>query len=105
MTEDLKESQSSSHTSELKKVTFQQFLFLLSGQALIALGSVPNPLTGKTEVNLSLVQHTIDVLAMLQDKTQGNLTSEEARSLDELLYDLRMRYVEAVQSQPARKKG
>ena len=82
-----------------RKVSFQEFIYLMSSQALIQLGSVPNPLTGKTEINLPLAQHSIEILAMIEEKTRGNLKEDEKKVLASSLYDLRMRYVQAVQNQ------
>ncbi|MFO7155462.1 MAG: DUF1844 domain-containing protein [Pseudomonadota bacterium] len=75
---------------------FLTFVFSLGSSALVHLGDAPNPETGKLEKNLVLARETIDVLSMLQEKTKGNLTPEEERFLGSLLYDLRLRYVEAV---------
>ena len=76
---------------------------MISGQALIHLGEVPNPLSNKSEVNLPLAQHSIEILAMMEEKTKGNLEPEESKVLSNALYDLRMRYVQAVQNQEAKK--
>ncbi len=74
---------------------FTTFCFSLASAALIHLGESPAPETGKTEQNLPLAKQTIDVLTMLQEKTKGNLTEEEDKLLSTVLYDLRMRFVEA----------
>jgi len=74
------------------------FVFLVSGlvsQALIGLGEVANPLTKKRETNLDEAKFAIDTLQLLDDKTKGNLTKEEKKYLDAMLYDLRMRFIEA----------
>jgi len=75
--------------------TFPQFLSGLASQVLISLGEVENPMTGKREVDLAQAQHTIDLLQMLQEKTQGNLTEQEGTFLTNVLHDLRLRYVRA----------
>src|SRR5690606_38332777 len=72
------------------------FVFSPGSSALVPRGDAPNPETGKLEKNLVLARETIDVLSMLQEKTKGNLTPEEERFLGSLLYDLPLRYVEAV---------
>lgn len=77
----------------LPEVDFSSFIFSLSTSALIHFGLIADPMTKKTEKNLPLAKQTIDLLAMLKDKTKGNLTNEEAELLDRILYDLRMRYV------------
>jgi len=74
------------------------FAFLVSGivsQALIGLGQVANPITKKQEPNLDEAKFAIDTLQMLQEKTKGNLTDEEKKYLDAVLYDLRMRFIDA----------
>ena len=75
-----------------------KFAFLVSGlvsQALIGLGQVANPLTGKQEVSLESAKFAIDTLQMLQEKTKGNLEEEEKKYLDSVLYDLRVRFLDA----------
>lgn len=76
-------------------IDFLSFVFSLGSSVLMHLGEAPNPESGKVEKNLTLARQTIDVLAMLQEKTRGNLTPEEDRFLGTLLYDLRLRFVEA----------
>lgn len=79
-------------------IDFVTFVFSLGSSALMHLGDAPNPETGRFEKNLPLAQETIDLLAMLQGKTQGNLTPEEERFLGGLLYDLRLRFIEAAKA-------
>src|SRR5438067_7973286 len=75
---------------------FNAFVLSLGSSALIHLGEAPDPVSGKTqEPDLLLAQESIDLLALLQEKTRGNLSEDEARFLDTLLYDLRVRYVAA----------
>ena len=74
------------------------FMMLLSGlatQVILSLGQMENPITHKKEMDLEQAKYTIDLLQVLEEKTKGNLTDEEKRYLDELLYDLRMCYVVA----------
>lgn len=75
------------------KVTFSTFILSLSSSAMVHLGEVPEPETGQTSQNLPLAKHTIDILAMLKEKTCKCLDPEEAKMLDGLLYELRMTYV------------
>jgi len=77
-----------------EKLTFLDYLMLLSTQALFGLGNTPNPETGKTEINLPLAQHSIDVMGMLEEKTRGNLSDEETHVLQQTLAQLRLSYVE-----------
>ncbi|HKY62548.1 MAG TPA: DUF1844 domain-containing protein [bacterium] len=74
---------------------FVTLLLSLAASAQSALGISPNPRNGKLELRLPEAKYSIDLLAMLQEKTQGNLSSEEEKFLQALLYDLRLRYVEA----------
>lgn len=76
------------------EIDFPTFILSLATSAQVHLGAVPNPATGKQERDLNLAKQTIDILGLLQDKTKGNLSSEEERLLQHLLYDLRMTYVE-----------
>ncbi len=68
-------------------------------QAMMGLGLMPNPATGKPEVDLDQTRHFIDTLAMLQEKTKGNRTPEETAVLENLLHQLRMAYVDIGRSQ------
>jgi hypothetical protein len=68
-------------------------LTTLGTQAMVALGEVPNPLTGKLERMPNQAKHFIDTLAMLEEKTAGNRTPEESALLSSLLHQLRMAYV------------
>jgi hypothetical protein len=77
----------------LPEVNFNSLIFSLSSSALINLGEIADPHTGQKQKDLPLAKHTIDTIAMLQDKTKGNLNSEEQRFLDTILADLRWRYV------------
>ena len=78
---------------ELLHIDFSTFVVSLSHSALQHLGDAEGP-EGKTEAHLPMARHTIDILGMLQDKTKGNLTGDEERLLTQVLYDLRLRFVE-----------
>jgi hypothetical protein len=81
---------------ELPAVDFSNFVLSLAATAMVQLGMVPDPETGTTvEPNLPIAQHTIDTLAMMREKTRGNLDDDEEKLLDSMLYELRMRFVEA----------
>jgi hypothetical protein len=77
----------------LPKPTFSTFVLSLASSALVQLGEVPEPATGKVEENIPLAKHSIDILSMLQIKTEKGLDGDEKRLLDGLLYELRMKYV------------
>jgi Domain of unknown function (DUF1844) len=76
-------------------IDFYTFVLSLGSSAFVHLGDAPNPETGDAAApDLLLAKQTIDILAMLAEKTKGNLTSEEERFLDNLLTDLRFRFVQ-----------
>lgn len=75
-------------------VDFTTFILSLSHSALMHLGEAPNPETDTVEKNLPLARQTIDLIGMLEEKTKGNLTGDEERLIGQILFDLRMRYVE-----------
>ena len=79
----------------LPQINFMNFLLSISTSALIQLGEIPDPVTKMSEMHLPLAKQTIDLIAMLQEKTKGNLTSEEEKLVEFILYDLRMKYVKA----------
>jgi len=79
----------------LPAVDFHTFVLSLGSSALLHLGELEHPDAGPVEKDLPLAKHTIDILAMLQDKTKGNLTQAEEKLMESLLYDLRLRYVNA----------
>jgi Domain of unknown function (DUF1844) len=74
---------------------FIEFVVMHAQNAALFLGQIPNPKTGEAEINLDLARMFIDQLAMIQEKTRGNLTSEEAKVLSNALSNLQMAYVEA----------
>ncbi|MCM8762939.1 MAG: DUF1844 domain-containing protein [Candidatus Omnitrophica bacterium] len=74
--------------------TFNLFVSTLAMQVSIFLGAMPNPITEKKEENLPQAKFIIDTLDMLKTKTKGNLTPEEEKYLEEVLYNLRMFYLE-----------
>ncbi len=81
-------------SDELPRIDFSTFVLSLSHSALVHLGDAPNPVDGAPDQNLPMARQTIDLLSLLEQKTQGNLTGEEERVLQQVLYDLRLRYVE-----------
>ena len=86
-------------TSE-PSVSFAQFILSLGTTAAIHFGDLPDPATGEVgETNLLAASQMIEIISMLQEKTRGNLEPAESKLLDDLLYDLRMRFVQA-QQQP-----
>jgi hypothetical protein len=83
-----------SSSSADSRISFVAFLYSLAGSAAVHFGDVPDPVTGETrEPNLEQAAHVIAVLALLEEKTKGNLTAEERQFLEQVLYELRMRFV------------
>jgi hypothetical protein len=79
----------------LPEIDFGTFVMSLATSVLVHLGEVAHPERTQSEKNLELAKQTIDILGMLREKTRGNLTEEESQMLENLLYDLRMKYVAA----------
>lgn len=78
------------------QVSFSKFIMMLSTQALMQLGIIPNPLTEEKGKDLPGAQLTIESIAMLKEKTSGNLDPEEDKMLDSVLHNLRLRFVDMV---------
>ena len=87
------EVQTSTQSGELSQ-RFIEFVMMQAQNAALFLGQIPNPQTGQGEVNLDLARMFIDQLAMIQEKTRGNLTNEEAGVLRNTLANLQMAFVE-----------
>jgi hypothetical protein len=95
-------------TSPEQPLDFNAFVLSLGSSAFIHLGLAPDPMgrdqgppteqSLHAQVNLPLAQQSIDLLVLLQEKTRGNLTPDEKRFLDDLLFELRMRYVEVARA-------
>ncbi len=81
---------------------FNALVLSLGSSVIVHLGEAPDPTSNqkRDKPEFSMAQQSIDLLAMLQEKTRGNLTPDEARFLDNMLYDLRMLYVQVSQKRP-----
>jgi hypothetical protein len=80
----------------MSDLSFTSFVVSLATTAAIHFGDLADPVTGDTlPVNLEGAQQMIDILTLLEQKTRGNLTAEERQVLEQVLYELRLRYVEA----------
>ena len=90
-----KKPRSEERTSPLPEANFTSLIFSLSSSALFHFGEIEDPLTGHKKKDLPLAKHAIDTIAMLKEKTKGNLTEEERKFLENVLTDLRWRYVKA----------
>lgn len=81
------------------QLTFSTFVLSLSTSVLVNLGELPDPLKNEKDINLPIAKQTIGLIEMLMEKTKGNLTEDEDRLIDSMLYDLRMKYIEAAKKQ------
>lgn len=79
-------------------LNFSTFILSLTTSALVSLGELPDPLSKEKAANLPLAQQTISIIEILKEKTTGNLTEDEDRLMSTVLYDLRMKYVQAARS-------
>jgi len=86
-------SEGSDQPPPLPQINFATFVVSLNASALLHLGAIEDPTTGKTDKNLSMAKQTIDILSMLEEKTAGNLSKDEENLLKNILYDLRIIYV------------
>jgi hypothetical protein len=87
----------SAQKGPLPEIDFNSFIFSLSTSVLIQLGEIEDPFTQKLVKNLPLAKQTIDLIGMLKEKTKGNLSPEEDKVIEYVLYDLRMRYVKTAE--------
>lgn len=78
----------------LPPIDFATFVLSLAHSARMHLGEEPHPETNEVKADLPLAKQNIDILGLLEDKTKGNLSGDEERLLAQVLFDLRMRYVE-----------
>ena len=90
------ETEESPTSQPLPAIDFSSFIFSLSTSALLHLGELPDPATQKREKDLPLAKQTIDILGMLKEKTRGNLTPAEEGLMENILTDLRWRYIREV---------
>jgi len=79
----------------MPEVTFPAFILSLNTSALYHLGEIGDPETGQKIVDLDLARHAIDTMVLIQNKTKGNLTTEEGELLKNILYDIKLRFVKA----------
>ena len=87
-------------TPEQPGISFAGFVISLATTAAVHFGDIPDPSTGEPiEADLGAAGQMIELIALLQDKTRGNLTADEAKLVDDLLYELRMRFVQAQQGE------
>lgn len=90
---------------KLFQILFYQMIMSLNEAAMIQLGKLVNPTTGKTERNLAQAEGTIDLLRMLQAKSAGNLTPEEERLINQTVMAVQLNFVEEREAERAGGKG
>lgn len=84
--------------SSMPDINFSTFIFSLNSSALVHLGVIEDPASGGKSRNLPVAKQTIDIIGMLEKKTQGNLTDDEQRLVTNMLHELRLMYVHAIAS-------
>jgi len=94
--EERREASGATSSETLPEINFSTFVIGLSTQALMHLGEIANPVSGDVEIDVPTAKQMIDILGLLKDKTRGNLNASEDRLMEDILFDLRMKYVEAV---------
>ncbi len=77
-------------------IDFTTLVMSFASAAMMSMGRVPDPATGTIHRDLAIAQQNIDILTLLQEKTRGNLNADEERLMDQILYELRMTFVEAM---------
>ena len=83
-------------------ISVAAFVLSLAHTAAVHFGDIPDPVSGeRADTNLPAAQQMIDILALLEAKTRGNLTAEERQLLEQILYELRMRYIDASKGAPS----
>lgn len=93
------ESTSGAGSRQLPPASFDTLVSTMTTQALFAMGAIPDPATGQRIAHMDLARHHIDMLAVLEEKTKGNLSKEETDMLATTVYELRNRYVQLTMSQ------
>ena len=100
MTDEQNTTTSTSDDQAESGINFAAFVLSLAHTAAVHFGDIPDPVSGQTNpANLPAAQQMIDILSLLDLKTRGNLSAEERQLLDQILYELRMRYIEASKPQ------
>ncbi|HYS27054.1 MAG TPA: DUF1844 domain-containing protein [Vicinamibacterales bacterium] len=88
------------HDHGTETISFAAFVLSLAHTAAVHFGDIPDPMSGQmSEANLPAAQQMIDILSLLEAKTRGNLSAEERQLLEQILYELRLRFVEASKPQ------
>ena len=80
-------------------IDFTTLIMSLASSALVSLGRVPDPETGTVQKNFVFAHQNIDIIHLLQEKTRGNLSADEERLVEQILYELRMSYISALKDE------
>ena len=86
---------SQAESPQMPPASFEMLLTTLATEAMVALGQIPHPMNEKRTVNIEQAKYFVDTLAMIQEKTKGNLSTEEQTVLDGLLHQLQMAFINA----------
>jgi len=89
------------HDPPMPPATFELLLTTLATEALVAMGQVPHPSTGKLEAQRNQAKYLIDTLDVLREKTKGNLSAEEQQLIESVLHQLRMLFIQTAPSSPS----
>lgn len=90
---------------DMNRALFGHLMMSLAQSALLGMGKIVHPVTGKPEMDLEGAQQSIDMLEMLKARTRGNLDAEEDRALTQTISMLQLNFVETAQAQPAAPAG
>ena len=80
----------------MQRIDFTTLIMSFASASMIAMGKIPDPVTGEVFRDLAVAQQNIDIITLLHEKTKGNLTQEESEMMEHILYELRMNYVDAM---------
>lgn len=95
-TEPVHEMKPEPRDESIPKIDFPTLVMSFASASMISMGLVPDPVTGEVQKDLLIAQQNIDVISLLREKTKGNVTPEEERLMEQILYELRMHYIEAL---------
>ena len=92
---DPQENGKSKQQESMPRIDFTTLVMSFASAAIINMGKVPDPMTGQVQKNFGFAQQNIDIIALLQEKTRGNVSEEEGKMMEQVLYELRLEFVEA----------
>jgi hypothetical protein len=95
-TEPVHEVKTDPERESVPKIDFPTLIMSFASASMISMGLVPDPVTGEIQENLLIAQQNIDVISLLREKTRGNVSPDEEKLMEQILYELRMHYVEAL---------